>query len=245
MNISVVIPNYNQSRYIERCLLSTWWQLQPNDDIILIDDASTDNTYQVRCLIKTLQSGPSPKQLKYIQHDKNLGVSISRNECATIAKGDWIIFLDGDDLLAPFGLSIFRNEIARCSSDTQVITGTKIHEINETNFFLTGGTVKNIMQQIPFLLCQSIIRKSAFEAVGGFNPNIHVEEDWDLFLRIHKQFGPNAFKSIEGLVSYYHVNTEEREHKRNNRNYLVDGINVREYFRQQYGCTNKNDSPDP
>ncbi|MBE0534885.1 MAG: glycosyltransferase family 2 protein [Phycisphaerae bacterium] len=88
MRISVVIPAYNAGRYIGRALDSVLAQTRPADEIIVVDDGSTDNTAEV--------VAPYGEAVRFIQQE-NAGASVARNTGITAATCEWIAFLDADD----------------------------------------------------------------------------------------------------------------------------------------------------
>ena len=88
-SVSVVIPTYNRAHLLERCLVSVLGQTLTADEIIVVDDGSTDNT------VSTLKS--RHPEVKLIQQD-NLGVSAARNTGISAARHDWIALLDSDDV---------------------------------------------------------------------------------------------------------------------------------------------------
>jgi len=88
--VSVVIPTYNVQAYIEQALRSALEQTVQNIEVIVVDDASTDNTVQI---IKTIKD----PRVHLTINKKNSGPSYSRNVAIQNAKGEWIALLDGDD----------------------------------------------------------------------------------------------------------------------------------------------------
>jgi glycosyltransferase involved in cell wall biosynthesis len=97
MLISIIIPIYNVSQYIERCLLSALNQTYTHIEYILIDDHSPDDSMEKVYAI--INSNKKKEFVKIIIHDKNKGLSAARNTGLKIAKGDYIYFLDSDDEL--------------------------------------------------------------------------------------------------------------------------------------------------
>ncbi|BAY61772.1 family 2 glycosyl transferase [Calothrix brevissima NIES-22] len=92
--VSVIIPAYNTSKYIAKAIESALGQTLKNIEVIVVDDASTDNTLEVIERFKD-------ERLKVIVNQENLGAGGSRNRAITEAKGNWIAVLDSDDWYAP------------------------------------------------------------------------------------------------------------------------------------------------
>lgn len=93
--VSVIIPAYNADMYLEECVRSLLCQTHTNYEIIIIDDGSTDNTYSIG---KRLSSESENVKL-FCQENK--GVSIARNVGMQKAKGEFYVFVDADDIVAP------------------------------------------------------------------------------------------------------------------------------------------------
>jgi glycosyltransferase involved in cell wall biosynthesis len=92
-SVSVIVPSYNCEKYIREAIQSILNQTHEADEIIVIDDGSTDNT-------KTIVAGFNNKKIKYI-YQSNAGVSAARNNGIGLAKGEYIAFLDADDRWLP------------------------------------------------------------------------------------------------------------------------------------------------
>jgi len=94
MLVSIIIPCYNQGQFLDKTLQSVFMQTHTNWECIIIDDGSTDNSREVAGLWVN-------KDNRFQYHQiENSGVSAARNKALKMAKGDWIQFLDADDLLA-------------------------------------------------------------------------------------------------------------------------------------------------
>ena len=100
---SIIIPTYNYGRYVNRAVESALGQ--PGDDVetLVVDDGSTDETPQVLL--------PYRGCVSYHRHD-NCGAAATRNRGASLANGDWLLFLDADDRLLPDALAHFRTAVA-------------------------------------------------------------------------------------------------------------------------------------
>lgn len=114
--VSIVIPVYNVEKYIEDCLMSVAEQSYPLIEIVLIDDCGTDNSMKIveNTLKKISREG---LEVTVVHHKKNEGVSVARNHGIDSAKGDFILFLDSDDMLEPLCLKKMVSRIEETDAD--------------------------------------------------------------------------------------------------------------------------------
>ena len=92
--VSIVMPSYNSEKYIKASIESVLNQTYPKWELLIVDDCSTDKTVEI---IKSLKD----ERIKFFQNEKNSGAAISRNKALREVKGQWIAFLDSDDLWLP------------------------------------------------------------------------------------------------------------------------------------------------
>ena len=122
--ISVIIPNYNAEKYIERCLESVLSQSYKDVEVIVVDDGSTDESPSIiRNFVER-----SDRIRAYFQPNQN--ASIARNKGIDVAVGDYLYFLDSDDLLYPDGLKSLINAAEENSAD--LVIGN-MNEIDESD----------------------------------------------------------------------------------------------------------------
>jgi len=112
MTISIIIPVYNVSAYIQRCLDSVVNQGFNNIECILVDDCGNDNSVGIALNYINCHTN-SDISFKMLHHKKNRGLSAARNTGVEIANGDYILFLDSDDELAPNALNNMYNLILK------------------------------------------------------------------------------------------------------------------------------------
>ncbi len=142
--MSFIIPIYNGEKYIDRCLNSIFHQCCDKDiEIILINDASTDNTYNICC-----QYANKYDNITILNNPKNCGVSYSRNIGIENASGRYIFFLDIDDFLTESSLEIMfkatqTNNDLICFS----IFSNKKDNLNKYNLPLSGTLSQNDLFQ--------------------------------------------------------------------------------------------------
>ena len=92
--VSIIMPSYNTALYIKETIQSVLDQTYTNWELIIVDDCSTDNTDEVLATI-------NDSRIRYFKNEKNSGAAVSRNKALRAAKGQWIAFLDSDDLWMP------------------------------------------------------------------------------------------------------------------------------------------------
>ena len=233
-SIAVVIPAYNMAGYLFRAVLSSLWQLEPGDELIVVDDASSD-------LDDYAGLKPFLDRITWLRNPVNVGLAASRNRAIRAAKADWIKFLDADDVLAPFAFNALREADPPVAPHVQVFAGG-CHRICDNAYadFLWSSEegVAGILRYNPLLPSAVFARRAALLEVGLFDERIDFEEDWDMWLRIHERYGLDAFAHTTIPFCYYWISGADRGKKV--RRAMVEGVPVREYFRKRYGAT-----PDP
>lgn len=91
MQISIIVPCFNSEQTLERCIISILEQTYRNFELILINDGSTDNTGSI------IQSFLYDSRIRYINKEKNGGLSAARNMGLDHVRGDYVVFIDSDD----------------------------------------------------------------------------------------------------------------------------------------------------
>lgn len=114
--VSIIIPVYNVEKYIEDCMMSVANQSYPLIEMILIDDCGTDSSMKVveNTLTKINREG---LDVTIVRHENNQGQSVARNHGIEIAKGDYILFLDSDDMLEPLCLEKMVKRLKETDAD--------------------------------------------------------------------------------------------------------------------------------
>lgn len=130
--VSIIMPAYNTASYIKETIQSVLDQTYTNWELIIVDDCSSDNTDEVLATIKD-------ERIRYYKNEKNSGAAVSRNKALREAKGQWIAFLDSDDLWMP---SKLKKQIDFMENNNFAFSYTNYEEIdvdgNETGVRVTG-----------------------------------------------------------------------------------------------------------
>ena len=179
-SVSVIITTYNRKNIIGRAVDSVLGQTRPADEIILVDDGSSDHTNQ---LIK--EKYPD---IKYIWQD-NRGIGHARNTGISQARGIWIAFLDSDDEWLPSKLIDqlkalqHQPDYKLChTNEIWVRNGKRVNPMKKHE--KSGGLIfKNCLPLCIISPSSVIIHRSVFEEYGLFDESLPVCEDYDLWLR--------------------------------------------------------------
>ena len=181
--VSVVIPAYNHELYIREALESVVRQTRPADQIIVVDDGSTDRTGEVA------ESFPGVT----VVHQHNRGLSAARNRGIAEATSEWVALLDSDDVWRADKLELQMAALDAtpgydaCTSNAVALRGagepadfepapSRLPPSDEI-----AGRLRGSLRLPPGTL---VIRRDLFGRVGGFDETLKSAEDWDMWLRL-------------------------------------------------------------
>jgi glycosyltransferase involved in cell wall biosynthesis len=186
MSISVIVPTYNSSKTIERALQSVFNQSRPADEIIVIDDGSSD------CTIDILNKY---KEKIVVVAQTNSGAAAARNRAVERSSGDLIAFLDSDDMWHPQKLEIqaavFENDASVGISSTgfytiaehEIVREENASPVDKTDIAIRAPQFNKIFLS-PFLATPTVmLKRDIFLSKNGFDESLTTAEDVDLWLR--------------------------------------------------------------
>ncbi|MHB8190001.1 MAG: glycosyltransferase family 2 protein [Ferrimicrobium sp.] len=176
MQISAVIPTYNAEDTIAATLRSVIDQSRPPDEIIVVDDASTDNTISI-----VSEVAPNATLL----HQENSGPSVARNRGINYATGDLIAFVDDDDIWHPTKLAAQLSCLQQHPELDLIATSWRRDYPTPTpNPTITWLTYHDLLVLNRFQTSTVLVRRELVQAVGGFDSDLDSVEDWDLWMRM-------------------------------------------------------------
>jgi len=185
--VSIIIACYNAEPYIDECLESLINQTYRNIEIIICDDASTDNSYQ---LLKKWQL--QDDRIKLIQNSKNMHSAASRNACIDIAKGKYVLIQDIDDVSAPVRIEILLNSLIANNIDFVSSSMATIDDHGNVDF---GKLLKHkkfptkydFLWGISFNHPATLFSKNILKKVNGYRVAEETKgaEDYDMFMRLY------------------------------------------------------------
>lgn len=185
--ISIVIPAYNREKTLQYCLDSVLDQSYPYFEVIIVDDASSDNTVNI---IKSYQD----ERIKLIEQKENRGAQHCRNVGIKNAQYDWIAFLDSDDTWNNDKLAKQIEELKKWNTPYIVIHSDallidtinkeeKIFGISRTE----GENVYPLLLTRPAPMFQAILTsKQALHEIGYLDENVPSYQEWDTSIRLAK-----------------------------------------------------------
>jgi glycosyltransferase involved in cell wall biosynthesis len=186
--VSVVIPTRDRSRLLALTLRSVLWQREVDLEVVVVDDGSSDDTGD-------LVTGLADPRIRLVRHDTAQGVSAARNRGIAQARGEWVAFLDDDDLWAPDKLAR-QLQAAHRSRRTWVYTGAV--NVDQHLQVLEGGPppppdrvveLLGSYNPVPAGASNVIVRADALASVGPFDTGLRNNEDWDMWIRLAR-LGP-------------------------------------------------------
>lgn len=193
MIISIVIPTYNRANDMARAIDSCLPQLGDYDEIVVVDDGSTDETPEVlQRYVDRL-----PGVVRAIRQP-NAGVGAARNTGFDNAVGDYVMVLDSDDLLMPWALERVRTAIERFDSPAIITSRTAYFEDpGELDMTTAPGDSAAVFpdllaawRQPPYMPGSGVaMRRSSLDRVGHMFTHRHLGEDIDLFIRFGREVG--------------------------------------------------------
>lgn len=187
MRFSVIIPLFNKEQYLKRSLGSVIDQSFKDFELIVIDDGSTDGSYD---LAKDILE--SSRIDYHLIRQENMGVSTARNNGVTVSTGDYICFLDADDWWDPAFLEKIDQLIKEYPQAG--IYGTNYYYVKNgrqrvcvttaQTGYINYCKVYAERLQMPLTSISVAIPQQVFIDMGGFKPNLKLGEDFDLWVRI-------------------------------------------------------------
>jgi GT2 family glycosyltransferase len=204
--VSIVITCYNQGRFLSAAIESAQTQTRPADEITVVDDGSTDETQEVIRRIEGIQS----------VRQTNRGLSAARNLGLRSSSGSLLIFLDADDTLEPTAVEAGLRALAE--HPTSAFVFGRFFRSTDRGRWQDPVSARPWPQDAyPGLLHRNFIgmhavvmyRRDVLERVGGFDESLRACEDYDLYLRVARDF---PIHGHEAIVAIYRQHADNLSH---------------------------------
>ena len=234
---SVVVPLYNKCHYIARAIQSVLDQTYDNFELIVVDDGSTDGSAEI-----VKRFGDS--RIRMLEQ-ANSGASGARNSGIKCSRGEWIAFLDADDIWMPENLSS-HVEILKQHPEINWSAGSFVrrypggrveYPVMPASLAerIDDGVFRNALSLISNALictCTVVIRKEVFSTIGYFDPEFETAEDLDMWMRLWMKYRDVGYADkviMEYMQEIPYSLTETRIESNDNR--VSHALFVRKYWK--------------
>lgn len=213
--ISVIMTSYNYAAFIREAVESVWVQTYPNVELVIVDDASKDDTLEI---LKDLQSR-SPIPMRVYKNETNMGPNYTQNRAIAAAQGDLIAFLASDDKFFPSRFETQVNLFQR-QEKMKIVYGNGWRWDGKHNLSrlhgphvvaLLQGSTRAILRYLytntsPLFLQTALMRRDFFLACGGNDESV-LADDWVLNIRFFERLlqEDGTFGYVDEDLAYYRV----------------------------------------
>lgn len=229
--VSAVITTYNRPvEILKRAVLSVLAQTYSPMELIVVNDCPDNRelSESIRQMLRELNPG-----IVYLVHEKNMGACAARNTGLAAAKGKFIAFLDDDDEWLPEKtekqIALMGEDVALVGCDSYRVTKEAIQYYHPT---MSCADPVSAILRTNFIGSTSfpLLRTACVRAVGGFDVNVKICQDYDLWIRLIADY-PMAFVG-EALAKYY--DSADSTFKASNQKYIDGSFFLMEKYRQLY-----------
>lgn len=184
--VSVIIPSYNRAHCIAACVTSVLNQTIQDIEVIIVDDNSADNTREIVEKI-------NDERIKYFRHEKNMGGAVARNTGIKNSSGEFIAFLDSDDLWLPEKLEKQINLLETKGNSFGlcytwfILQDPDGNEIMRLEYKVSGKSNPDLLIKNCVGTFSSVVfRKTVLDEIDGLDDKMRSCQDWDLFIRANQ-----------------------------------------------------------
>ncbi len=186
--VSILMGIYNCADTLKEAIESIKNQTYGNWELIMCDDGSTDNTYE----IAKMYNEENPEKFILIKNEKNMGLNVTLNNCLKIAKGDFIARMDGDDISLP---ERFEKEVKfLLENPDYAIVSTPMHYFDKDGIFRTGKgggapQKEDLVKGTPHCHAPCMVRREAYIKVDGYSVDKKLlrVEDYHLWVKMYNE----------------------------------------------------------
>lgn len=195
--VSVIMPSWNTGKFIAESIQSVIDQTYENWELIIVDDCSTDNTDEVVAKF-------TDKRIRYFKNEKNSGAALSRNRALREARGEWIAFLDSDDLWNPDKLE---HQINFMNKHGYTLSYTEYEKIDEESkplrIYVSGPEKVNKHKMYNYDYIGQLTMMYSAKKFGLIQiKDIKKNNDYAIRLQLYKKSDTCAYLLKENLAKY-------------------------------------------
>ena len=222
--VSVIMGMYNCASTLSEAIDSIFAQTYKNWELILCDDGSKDNTYQIAKEYKDKY----PEKIVLIQNLQNQGLNKTLNRCLKYVTGDYVARMDGDDVSMP---QRFEKQVEFLDNHPEyAIVSTPMIYFDENGDWGRGKSIerptkKDFVSGTPFCHAPCMVRAEAYRSVDGYSTNLRTlrAEDYDLWFRLYAL----GYKGYNLQEPYYKMRDDMAAYHRRKFRYCLNEAYVR------------------
>lgn len=209
--ISTVVVNYNNGPFVRRCVESFLSQTRPPDEVVIVDDASTDESLDELAALEREHA-----EVRVLRHPANTGVAQTRIDGMRASTGELVNYIDSDDYLQNADklqeeldlLLYYRHRLDRdvvAFSDVHIAdgAGNVVSRFRDLRPVREGRIVDGLLTRTCLVPQNFLVSRRVYEGVGGHDPALSFYENWDLKLRLSAAV-EHAFTGVPGFVYRRH-----------------------------------------
>lgn len=229
--ISVIMPAYNAEKYISESIESILNQSYKNFEFIIIDDCSTDNTWNIILNYVNLDY-----RIKAYRNSENLKTSKTKNIALSYCTGKYIAVMDADDISE---VNRFEKQLEYMEKYNLDVCGTDLiyfDENGEIGRKKYSDVTNTILIESPLCHSSSMIKKELFDKFNNYNQNINVAEDYELWLKFYSKGA--KFGIVPEYLFYYrqHPNmSKSNKTKLTLKNTIKIKLNAKRNYNLKFG----------
>lgn len=196
--VSIIMPSWNTGKFIAKSIDSIINQTYENWELLIVDDCSTDNTEEV------VKPFLKDSRIKYMRNDENSGAALTRNKALRIAEGEWVAFLDSDDL---WTLNKLEKQVKFMKDNGFVLTFSEYEKIDEEdkplNVYVSGPEIINKRKMYRYDYIGHLTMMYSAKHFGLIQiKDIKKNNDYAIRLQLYKKPGTEAHLLKENLAKY-------------------------------------------
>lgn len=222
--VSVIMGIYNCADTLPQAIDCILKQTYENWELILCDDGSNDNTYQ----IAKGYAEKYPDKITLLKNEQNVGLNATLNRCLKQAKGCYIARMDGDDLCVP---ERFEKEIKILENESEIdIVSSDMSYFDELGVYgqiqhPEYPDVSDFPKESPFCHAPCMVKKEAYDAVGGYSVSNRLlrVEDYHLWIKMYEA----GFKGKNLHEILYYMRDDKNAHNRRKLKYRLNEAYVK------------------
>ena len=191
--VSIVLPTYNGEKHLHRSIESCLGQSHQNVELIVIDDGSQDKTAEIIHAF-------NDQRIHYHRNEKNLGLVMSLNAGFRLTKGKYVTWTSDDNYYDDTAIEIMTRYLESESGVDFVYANYNV--VDDQNQILRQGRVEEpkFLDQDNYVGACFLYRRKVYEALGDFNSEAFLAEDYEYWLRIREKF---RMRKLNDILYYY------------------------------------------